>query len=84
MAVKANKVTMQIFKITGNFKKGKRSQKFTKEIIIENKQKAEEYILSIMGSKHRVKRREITIENIEKISTDQVTDPIIRQMIGGK
>jgi large subunit ribosomal protein LX len=75
---------MQVFKITGNYRKGKRSQKFTKEIITENKQKAEEYILSIMGSKHRVKRREITIENIEKISTDQVTDPIIRQMIGGK
>lgn len=75
---------MNVFKVTGVFKKGKRSQKFSKEIFIENKQKAEEYIMSLMGSKHRVKRREIQIESIDKISTDQVTDPVIRQMIGGK
>jgi len=80
---KAEKV-MNVFRVTGNFKKGKQIQKFIKEILIENKQKAEEYILSIMGSKHRVKRREISIDKIEKITVDKVTDPIIKQTLGGK
>ena len=84
MTAKAEKISISVFKITGSFKKGKRSQKFSKEIISENKENAKEYIFSVIGSKHRVKRREININNIDKISKDQVTDPIIRQMIGGK
>jgi large subunit ribosomal protein LX len=84
MTAKAEKISINVFKVSGSYKKGKRSQKFFKEILIENKDNAKEYILSVIGSKHRVKRREIKISNIEKISKDQVTDPIIKQMIGGK
>lgn len=84
MAEKVKKISMSVFKITGSFKKGKSSQKFTKELIVEDKEKASEHILSIMGSKHKVKRREITIDKIEKVALDKVTDPIIKQMIGGK
>ena len=50
----------------------------------ENKQQVKEYLYSIMGSKHRVKRREITIAKIEEIPVDKVTDQIILQRIGGK
>ncbi len=81
---KAEKISISVFKITGSFKKGKRSQKFSKEILTENPENAKEYIFSEIGSKHRVKRRYININNIEKISKDQVTNPIIKQMLGGK
>jgi len=74
---------MTVFRVTGNFRKGKKRQIFTKEICVKNKQEAEEYVFSIIGSKHRAKRREITIEKIEKIPNDKVTDNIIKQMIGG-
>ena len=70
--------------ITGNFKKGKKTQNFTKEVMGENKQEVTEYLYSIMGSKHRVKRREITIAKIEEIPLDKVTDQIILQRMGGK
>jgi ribosomal protein L20A (L18A) len=73
-----------VYRIVGNFKKMKKSQKFTKEVLVPNKQQAKEHILSILGSKYRLKRREITIENIEEIPADKVTDPIIKQLIGGK
>ncbi|WP_455392567.1 50S ribosomal protein L18Ae [[Eubacterium] cellulosolvens] len=72
------------FLITGNFRKGKKNQKFTKEVIVTTKQNAEEYIYSILGSKHRVKRREITISKIEELPNDKITDPIIKQLVGGK
>jgi len=70
--------------VTGNFKKGKNTQSFTKEVLALNKQNAKEYLLSIIGSKHRVKRREITIIKIEELSLDKVSDPIIKYQIGGK
>ncbi len=84
MAAKKSKGAQKIFKVTGNFKKGKSLQKFTKEIIVDNKQLAEEYVYSIMGSKHRLKRKEITIDKIEEIAIDDVTDTIIKQIAGGK
>jgi large subunit ribosomal protein LX len=78
---KADKTTSTVFKVIGSYKKGKIVQKFTKEILTPNKQQAEEYVYSIMGSKHRLKRREINIDSIEQITADQVTDIIIRQML---
>jgi large subunit ribosomal protein LX len=78
---KHEKKKMNVFKVIGSYKKGKVVQKFTKEILTPNKQQAEEYVYSIMGSKHRLKRREIIIDSIEQIGPDQVTDMIIRQML---
>jgi large subunit ribosomal protein LX len=78
------KKSVNVFKVTGSFRKGKDVQVFTKEIIVNNKQEAEEHVLSILGSQHRAKRSEIDIEKIEKIPIDEVKNPIIKQMIGGK
>ena len=84
MTAKKTNKNLNIYRIIGKFSKEKNTHKFTKEIMVPNKRKAEEQIFSIMGSKHRVKRREITIEKIEEISPEKVTDPIIKQIIGGK
>ena len=84
MPSKVSKRTKIVFKVSGNYKKGKKSHKFTKEVLGENKQGAQEYIYSIIGSKHRVKRREIQIEKVEEITINQVTDPIIKELVGGK
>jgi large subunit ribosomal protein LX len=84
LSAKKVKGSTTVFKITGNFKKGRKTQDFTKEVMSDNKQQLKEYIYSIIGSKHRVKRREITISKIEEIPIDKVTDQIILQRIGGK
>jgi large subunit ribosomal protein LX len=84
MAAKESKSKINFFKVTGTFRNGKRIQNFTKEVQVDNKQNAEEHIYSILGSKHRVKRREITINKIEELPVDKVTDPILKQIIGGK
>ena len=84
MATKQSKTKKNVFKVIGNFKKGDRHLPFTKEVYVENKQKAQDYVYSVMGSKHKLKRREITIEKIEELALDKVTDPVILQFIGGK
>lgn len=84
MTAKSIKDSSDIFRVTGSYKKGQRLQKFAKEILVPNKIQAQEYIYSIIGSKHRVKRREITIEKIEKITLADATDPVIKQIAGGK
>jgi len=84
LTAKKSKTTKNAYMVSGNFKKGKNTQSFTKEVIAANKQNAKEYLLSIIGSKHRVKRREITIIKIEELSLDKVSDPIIKYQIGGK
>jgi large subunit ribosomal protein LX len=83
MVAKQSKSKKNVFKVTGNFTKNKKDHPFTKEVLVENKQKAQEFIYSVMGSKHRVKRREISIKKIEEIASSDVTDPIIKQLLEG-
>ncbi len=54
------------FKINGYFDMGSnKNQKFQKTVDAENKDIAREKIYSILGSKHRVKRPQIQITEIE-------------------
>ena len=62
-------------------------QPFKKETIAETKDSAIEKIYSVFGSRHRVKRKEIKIENIQELKEDDITDPITKYLFnkfGGK
>ena len=54
---------------------------FTKELKAIKEEDIEEKILSDFGSKHRLSRKDIKIESIEEISKEDVTDPIIKELI---
>ena len=71
----------KVYKITGKFLMGENWRPFTKEIIGTTKQNAEGILLSEIGSKHRVKRRNITIKTIEEISVDQVENPVVKYVM---
>ncbi|MCL2863152.1 MAG: 50S ribosomal protein L18Ae [Methanimicrococcus sp.] len=58
---------MTNFEITGKFKPGFYWENFTKTIESENEKNAREKILSIMGSKHGLKRRCIVIEAVSEV-----------------
>ena len=75
---------MSIFRITGNFKMGSKRAKFSKEIIADTSERAKERAYSILGSKHGTKRDHITIEAVEEILPEDVTDPIVRVMVEAK
>jgi large subunit ribosomal protein LX len=80
---------MKAFRVKGLFKMGNRMQPFEKELVAETKNAAEEKILSTLGSRHRVKRKEIKIENIQEIKEEEITDPVVKYILkknlsGGK
>jgi large subunit ribosomal protein LX len=75
---------MKAFKVTGSFKMGRLSQSFTKEVLSNDKKGAEEFILSDLGSKHKVKRYDIHITDVKELKPDEVTDSIISFKLGGQ
>ncbi len=56
-----------MWRVKGVFRMGKRWVKFEKEIEAPSEKLALEKILSILGSKHKVKRRYIKVEVIERV-----------------
>ena len=58
---------VKTFRIEGKFRMGDRLQKFCKEIKAIKKEHAIEYIYSVLGSRHKVKRYHIKIEKVEEV-----------------
>lgn len=69
---------MKAYRISGQFKMGSGWQPFTLETLAESEEEAREWTLSILGSKHRVKRRQIDIEDIHAESLDEIEDAAVR------
>ncbi|MFQ6089490.1 MAG: 50S ribosomal protein L18Ae [Candidatus Methanofastidiosia archaeon] len=55
------------FEIKGKFLMGNELQKFTKEVVSQKKEHAIEKIYCEFGSKHRVKRSRIFIEEVRVV-----------------
>lgn len=72
---------MQAFQVTGAFQMGRQRTRFSIETADESADAAEERILSVIGSKHRIPRDRIEIHDIESIDTDEVEDPEVRKRL---
>jgi len=72
---------MKVYRISGKFLMGKIWQPFSKEVIGNDENEARERLFSILGSRHRVKRRMIKIDNIKEVSKDEIEDPVIKYMV---
>ncbi len=55
------------FKITGELRKGGENLPFTKDIRAVKKEDALQHLYSEMGSRHKARRFEITIKQIEEL-----------------
>ena len=55
------------YRVTGNFQMGSKRAHFAKDFAVDSPQKARERAYSEFGSRHSVKRREITIEKVEEV-----------------
>ena len=75
---------MKVYRISGTFLMGDNTQHFTKEILGKGKADAVEIIYSILGSKHKVKRRNIKFTKITEIKAEKAEDPIVQHLAGGK
>ncbi|MFB2623196.1 MULTISPECIES: 50S ribosomal protein L18Ae [Methanothermobacter] len=71
----------KIFRVKGKFQMGDKLQPFTKELKAIREEEIYERLYSEFGSKHRVPRSKVMIEEIEEISPEEVEDPVVRALV---
>ena len=71
----------KIFRIQGKFMMGNTLKPFTKELKAVDEQNIKEKIYSEFGSKHHIRRGKIKIDEIVEISSEQVQDPLIKDLL---
>jgi large subunit ribosomal protein LX len=74
----------KVFRVTGSFRAIHHDQTFSKEVVADSQAKAQEYILSLFGSKHGVPRRLIRVSEVREVPADQVEDAVVRFSAGLK
>ncbi|MDD3984876.1 MAG: 50S ribosomal protein L18Ae [Methanobacterium sp.] len=73
----------KIYRVQGKFIMGQGLKHFTKELKAISEEDIREKIYSEFGSKHRIGRSKIFIEDIQQISLEESTDPIIKALSNG-
>ena len=68
---------MKAFRASGTFRTGKRDQPFSVDIVATNQEDALERVMSNFGSKHRVRRRFILVDEISEIDPSQSSSPSV-------
>lgn len=72
---------MKIIRVRGWFKQGPHRQRFTRELLALSREHALERIYSDIGSKHKVKRNLIHIEEVVEVKPEEVKDPRVLAML---
>ena len=75
-------MSTKIWKATGEYIKNKKKFVFTRELLGDKEAHVREKILSELGSRHRVKRRLITISEIKEIKPEEVQGLELRKYLG--
>ena len=73
----------KIFRVKGKFMMGNSLKPFTKELKAVSEEDIHEKLYSEFGSKHRIGRNQIFIEDITEISKDKVYDPLVKALSNG-
>ncbi len=77
----SSEVKVKVFRISGSFKQRKQNTPFSKEISAITEEQAKEKLFSEFGSRNRLKRGQIRIDNIDEISFEEVTDPFVQKLV---
>jgi len=75
---------LKVFRVTGEINKPNLKTPFTKELLAIKSEHAVEKVYAEIGSKHRVKRFQLKISNVEEISADEIENPILKQIVTGE
>jgi|YelNatPaOPRAMG01_1025707.scaffolds.fasta_scaffold559580_1 large subunit ribosomal protein LX len=70
---------MRVYRVRGWFRQGLDVHRFTKEIPAMTQAQALERMYSDIGSRHKVKRRMIRVEEIVELKPEEIKD---RKLIG--
>ncbi len=69
---------MNGYKVSGRFKMGDNWMPFEIELVAESEEGAHEKGLSVIGSRHRTKRKDIEIGTISSITAEEATSPVVQ------
>ena len=72
---------MKAFRVSGTFKMRPGMQAFEKEVAAKDEKAAAEQIMSDLGSKHKAKRREISITSVVAIELDEVKSTVVKHRV---
>ncbi|MCL2607344.1 MAG: 50S ribosomal protein L18Ae [Methanomassiliicoccaceae archaeon] len=73
---------MKGFRAKGSFKDKRKRQDFTVEVAAESADAAREKILSNLGSRHKLKRWEISIDDLTELAREDITDHLVQYEVG--
>lgn len=72
----------RVYEVSGRFSDGFYYHTFRKYVVANSPQRAQERVLSEVGSKHHVKRGQIRVEAVSEVKDlSAVDDPLIKQMM---
>jgi large subunit ribosomal protein LX len=72
---------MPPYRVSGEFQMGQRMHPFTLETLADTEEEAREWAFSVLGSKHRVRRTEVDIEDVTQPDPDEIEDPTVRYQL---
>ena len=74
---------MKAFEVKGQFRISMRIwQPFTIEVASEDEEAAVERTFSLIGSRHKVKRPFVKIDGVRTLKADEITDHMVRHILG--
>lgn len=76
-----NDISVKIFRISGFFKQRRQTTSFSKEFCALTEEQAKDKLFTEFGSRNRLKRRQIRITSISKISPEEITDPFVQKLV---
>ena len=75
-------MSSKVWRAIGTYKKRGKTFRFSKEMLSEKEAHVKEKVMSELGSRHRVKRKDISITKVEEISPEDVTSLELRKLLG--
>jgi large subunit ribosomal protein LX len=74
---------VKVFRVIGKIRKPNFETDFRKEVRALKPEDAVEKVYMLLGSKHRVKRFQMTISKVEEVAPSEIEDIIVRKLTPG-
>jgi large subunit ribosomal protein LX len=74
---------VKVFRVIGKIRKPNFKTEFRKEVRALKPEDAVEKVYMELGSKHRVKRYQMTISKVEELSPEEIEDVLVKKMTPG-
>ena len=75
-------MSSKIWRATGQYRKERRTFTFAMEMLALKEEHVRERVYSDIGSRHRVKRRQIEFKEVKELKPTDVTDADLRRILG--